>query len=327
VSDGRRIVDLSLAECRVYDPQPHRSRGRLRFRCPRHGGDHQKSLELDELTGKFRCYNAGCMIWGTAVERRRDRQAASDWGKPARGGWRRPTPAPLPPLRVAAPLPPNTYAVERAGSSWRQFPGSPAQEYARRRGVPDEIAARLCLGYWRGVWQKEDSEWLTFPLRCPVTGRRISVYGRNLHSDDQDRKCRLLGPRGLFGAPTPGPIPEEVVLVEGPFEVLALLASPGLLPARAVIGASARADWFDHCRQIILLFDDDTAGRVAADRLVDEINARRRRKGSGPRVLCLRPDSLRTQYGCKDLGELLARGVPVRLSLPQPAPAALAPTV
>ncbi len=139
---------------------------------------------------------------------------------------------PQSPLAVSKPVTPRAYAVERAVTAWKAFAASPAQEYARRRGVPDHLAAALHLGYWKGMWQGEDSQWLTFPLRCPVSGAPVGVYGRNLRSDEQGRKGRILGPRGLFGAAGPGPQSDEVVLVEGPFEAQAVLASPGLPPAR-----------------------------------------------------------------------------------------------
>jgi hypothetical protein len=311
---GARVDDLTLAECLSYDPRPQRRGDRERFRCPRHGGDRQKSLSVDVSTGRFCCWNGECGIWGTLVEHQEHRPPGDGWGRNPAAGWGEARPGP--PLIAAAPLTAAEYAVRRAVAAWRAFPGSAAAAYAQRRGVPAELARSLRLGYWRGAWQGEDSEWLTFPLRCPITGQPVGIYGRNLWSDDPDRKGRVLGPRGLFGQARPGALPADVLLTEGPFEAIALLANPALPPARAVIGASARAEWFDHCRRVTLLFDDDPPGRAAANRLVDELNARRLRRNAGPRVLCLRPATLAERHGVKDLGALLEQGVPIRLDLP-----------
>lgn len=314
-SDGQLVRDLSLAECYAYDPNPSRRGTWTRFKCCRHGGDQQQSLAVDEHdTGKFRCWNGGCLIWGTVTEKQPDR----DKGRQSTFIRREP------PLPKADPLEPNDVAVRRAVTAWKQFAGSPAQEYARvKRGVPDELAASLHLGYWRGTWGGIESEWLTFPLRCPVNGRPVAIYGRNLHSDHQADKARVLGQRGLFGATAPGPLPEDLILVEGAFEVLAILASPGLPPPRAVIGASARAEWFDECRRVTILFDDDEngEGQKGAARLVEDLKHHRCRRGDGPRVLMLKSGALRAEHGVKDLGELLKRGIAVSLPLP-PLPGA-----
>jgi hypothetical protein len=287
-----------------------------------HGGDHQQSLSVEEATGKFKCHNCGA--WGTVTECQKSYSAHNN-SMPRKGGWTAPGRATFAPAKLvrhasalpqAAPMTINPAAVERARNAARAFEGSPAQEYARRRGIPDDMARAHGLGYWRGKWGGVDSEWLTFPLRCPVTGRVVSVAGRNLRSDIQSEKARVFGEKGIFGATRPGPIPPDVLWVEGAFEVFACLVSPGLPPARAVWGASGRAEWFDDCQRVTLLFDDDEAGHKAADRMAEELSARRTRRGTGPQVLDIEPGTLRGRYSVKDLGELLQKGVLVRLGLP-----------
>lgn len=318
MSNEGRVDDLSLRECHAYDPKPSHSGGKLRFYCPRHGGDKQQSLEVAEETGKFRCYNGECMIWGTVVERKPGHSDAQDtgWGQAAsKGGWGRSN-APLPPLTMAEAMEPNEYALQLGLRAKKRFLGSPAEEYARRRGIPDDFAKWLSLGFLVNEIGGEDSEWLTFPLRCPVTGEPVSIYARNLKTDEQARKARVFAPKGLFGASCKGPMPEEVILVEGVFEVITILNSPGLPPARAAIGTSARPEWFDSCRRVILMLDDDKAGQGSTDRLVEQFKERRDRSGEGPQVLRMLPESLRQRHGVKDLGDLLKQGIPVKLNLP-----------
>ncbi len=75
---GSPVRDLTLQECFAYDPRPRRSGQWLRFRCPRHGGDRQQSLAVNEEAGRFTCHNAQCGIWGTLVEHQ-----PTGWGNPA----------------------------------------------------------------------------------------------------------------------------------------------------------------------------------------------------------------------------------------------------
>lgn len=323
--------DLSLSACYQYDQHPERAGQYLRFMCPIHYGDNQKSFSVHKETGKFTCHNCGA--WGTVTEKQDRRESASTITRGRRARTR-----PMPPLNQAEKLERKDFAFERARLACSQYEGSPAHAYARKRGVPDDLARRLKLGYWKGVWKEEDSEWLTFPVRCPVTGEIVGVSGRNIQCDDQKRKARTLGPRGLFGAFEKGPLPKDVILVEGPFEVIACLVTPDLPPARACVGSCGQAAWFDDCDRVTILFDDDETnwkgekpGEKSAARMVKEFGERRVRRGRGPRVLTLKPGELRERLGCKDLGDLLQRGERVPLALPplvtppSPAPLPLTP--
>lgn len=368
-TNNLRVDDLSFHECYSYDAHPSRNKGYLRFRCPRHQGDHQQSLSVEESTGKFRCFNASCQIWGTVVEKKtlfrtlrnpqqnqmikdkkipppedsnnedsnnedfknEDSENIDKWPTTLEAvnplgsnsvGLNSLTTNSLATKPIATnllpakPLEPNQYAVNRAVMAWRAFPNSPAQSYAQERGIVDKWAKHLRLGYWKGKWAGIDSEWLTFPYRCPLTGIPVGVYGRNLHSDMKMEKARTLGPKGIFGATRSGQLPSEIILVEGPFEVFACLASHNLPPARAVIGVGALPEWFDHCSRLILLFDDDCGGNNGTERLIEALNARRQLRGSGPQVLSRQTNILQQQFEAKDLGDLLKQGIPFKLQLP-----------
>lgn len=311
--DEDYVKDLSLARCYEYDSQPDDAGEWLRFYCPLHGGDNQKSLAVNKETGGFICHN--CDAHGRIVEH----QSGGRSGFTSAAGWGLPTVwAAQRPLAVAKPMEVDEAAVKIALNAVKNYDGSEAQEYAQGRGVPDELAIRLNLGYCtRRFLRGEDaSAYLTAPLFCPVSGEAVGVYARNLWTDEQHRKVRIQGAKGLFGAFGAGPLPEDVILVEGPFDAIALLNTPGLPPARAVVGASGRAEWLDACRRVILMFDDDARGRQGLAKLRKNRKERNQRLGYGPKVYAVRPQELREKYGCKDLGEMMQRGLPIKLNLP-----------
>ena len=64
------------------------------------------------------------------------------------------------------------------------------------------------------------------------------------------------------------------------------------------------------------LLDDDGPGYKATETSVERLADRRHERGGGPNVLRLCAGDLREKYGCKDLGEMMVRGVPLRLNLP-----------
>lgn len=311
--DEDYVNDLSLADCYEYDSQPDVAGEWLRFYCPVHKGDNQKSFCLNKDTGGFYCHN--CEAHGRIVESRSRSMnrimPAPGWGQPA--GW-----ADQRPLVVAKPMEADEAAVKIALNAIKNYEGSEAQEYARGRGVSDELAKRLSLGYCTRRFRKGDSgsAYLTAPLYCPASGVAVGVYARNLWTDERDRKVRIKGPKGLFGAFGEGPLPEDVVLVEGPFDAIALLNTPGLPLARAVVGVGGRAEWFDACRRVTVMFDDDGTGQKSLVKLRKRLSERRQQLGYGPKVYVVRPQELQQKYGCKDLGEMMQRGIPIKLNLP-----------
>jgi hypothetical protein len=91
-----------------------------------------------------------------------------------------------------------------------------------------------------------------------------------------------------------------------------------------MMGTAGRAEWFDGCRRVTIIGDDDAPlvdgripGKNAVERLMRDIEERsQRRKVLPPMLLHMQYGALREMYGVKDLGDLLARGLPVVLDLP-----------
>jgi len=193
-------------------------------------------------------------------------------------------------LRAVAPL-----MREELASSRR------AQAYLAERALPPAIALASGVGYLsRAAWEqapvsKEQQRLLKrwigriiFPLSSPTghgfIGRTLLQWepgmDENAHKALLDhlgapRRWIKTNPAGWFGFDAPGCLDEQVVLVEGGFDRLVLLAAG--LPANAVIalvGTSARTAWLTQfapqVKRVVLALDADDGGAVAMERLAGE---------------------------------------------------------
>ena len=192
-------------------------------------------------------------------------------------------------LRAVAPL------MQEALASSRR-----AQLYLSERALPLSLARASGVGYLsRAIWEqapvsKEQQEHLKrwvgriiFPLGSPggpgFIGRTLLKWepgmDENAHKALLDqpgapRRWIKTNPAGWFGFEKPAFISEQVVLVEGGFDRLALLSAG--LPANAVIalvGTAARPLWLKrsapHVKRVVLALDADDGGVVAMERLAE----------------------------------------------------------
>jgi len=176
-----------------------------------------------------------------------------------------------------------------------------AQAYLAERALPPAIALASGVGYLsRAAWEqapvsKEQQRLLKrwigriiFPLSSPTghgfIGRTLLQWepgmDENAHKALLDhlgapRRWIKTNPAGWFGFDAPGCLDEQVVLVEGGFDRLVLLAAG--LPANAVIalvGTSARTAWLTQfapqVKRVVLALDADDGGAVAMERLAGE---------------------------------------------------------
>jgi Toprim-like len=170
-----------------------------------------------------------------------------------------------------------------------------AQAYLESRHIPLEIADQERLAYFPkellGRYFPDQaalarwSERLLFPLTSP-TGRGFagrSLWHWQLHIDEATHKAMLdepgapqrwlkTNPAGWFCAP-PVEFGDRLILVEGPFDRLALLAA-GFASNEvvALVGTTLQPDWLpEHVRHVILALDGDDAGIASILRLVDLI--------------------------------------------------------
>ena len=170
-----------------------------------------------------------------------------------------------------------------------------AQAYLESRAIPLEIADQERLAYFPNELLLRTfpdqpalarwSERLLFPLTSP-TGRGFagrSLWHWQLNIDEETHKAMLdepgapqrwlkTNPAGWFCAP-PVEFGDRLILVEGPFDRLALLAA-GFASHEvvALVGTTLQPEWLpEQVRHIVLALDGDDAGMAAILRLVELI--------------------------------------------------------
>ena len=179
-----------------------------------------------------------------------------------------------------------------------------AQLYLTERALPPALALASGVGYLsRAAWEqapvsKEQQRLLKrwigriiFPLGSPdgqgFIGRTLLKWepgmDENAHKALLDqpgapRRWIKTNPAGWFGFDAPACLAERVVLVEGGFDRLVLLAAG--FPANAVIalvGTAARPAWLarfaPQVKRVVLALDADDGGAVAMERLAGRVPA------------------------------------------------------
>ena len=173
-----------------------------------------------------------------------------------------------------------------------------ARAYLDERGLAPAVAQTSGVGYLsRAVWEQAPvpaaqktllTRWIgriVFPLHSPdgpgFIGRTLlkwkprmdeNVHKTLLEQPGAPRRWIKTNPAGWFGFERPGNLTEQLILVEGGFDRLALLAAG--LPGNAVIalvGTAARPAWLvraaPRVQRVALALDADGGGTSAMERL------------------------------------------------------------
>ncbi len=278
-------VNLTLADLEAYRGQGSGKRaGRyLRFYCPIHGSDHQRSLSLDPETGYFRCF--ACGAWGYLEEKRQEwiqehkkkalwRPSEGRTGPKNRVGIGRSIGVEkkaLVGLPRASGEPEARSELEKILQELQAaLPGSLGEEYLRRRRIPLELAQAYGVGYAAyGKWPhlakgRLVRQWrwgrLVFPHTNPA-GEVVNLYGRAVGSDAkvprEERHDHLPGAKGVFNAQAL--TGDGVFICEGAFDALSLIAA-GYKDACAIFGVNGlRWEWVQ-AKWVVFCLDQDAAG-------------------------------------------------------------------
>ncbi len=178
-----------------------------------------------------------------------------------------------------------------------------ARAYLAERRIPLTLASASGVGYLSRFALEQAGNWLShaqrtlltrwmerlvFPLHTPdgagCIGRTLINWEPGM--DEQTHKAVLerpgmprrwikTNPAGWFGFSEPSRLAETLILVEGGFDRLALLAA-GLPPSSvvALVGTAARPAWLleraPQVKQVVLALDADDGGRTAMTHLARE---------------------------------------------------------
>lgn len=305
--DGMGDTGLSLADVEAYRNQGKGKKqgGRLRFFCPVHGGDNQRSLSADPEKGLYHCHSCGAK--GQFTEFRES--ALEEWKAMHKGTNAAPGPRPYTPTpKDPAPAPRPDLAETLAKYQANLTPESWGAKYLEQRGFTLDLARRFGLGFApKGDWVGRAAPWgrVVFPHQDP-DGQVVNLYGRAVEGkkavDKGDRHDHLTGPKGAFNAPALKA--ETVFLTEGPFDCLALLAS-GVEDAAAIYGLTGfRWEWV-LARTVVFCLDQDGPGAAGLKALAEDAVK------LGKRAFFLDPETYRGQ---KDLAEAYLAGGPLDLA-------------
>lgn len=257
---------LSMSELESYHNQGSglKAGKYLRFYCPIHGGDHQRSLSLDPETGHFRCFS--CAAWGYIEEQKQEWVAKhkDEWisQKHAKQVFRKPDPPREPEVR------PELEKVLH--DLQRSLPGSLGEKYLEIRKIPFSIAQEYGAGYAAfGKWPHlKDGrfvrQWkpgrIVFPHTNPQ-GQIVNLYGRAIELGvpvpKEYKHDHLPGMKGVFNAKAL--LADTSFISEGCFNALSLITA-GYKNACAIFGVDGlRWEWIKS-KRIVFCLDQDKAG-------------------------------------------------------------------
>jgi len=207
-----------------------------------------------------------------------------------------------PVLLLPSPIPPQWQQEERQALLALDQPmrevlvqSKRAFMYLHERGIPPHIAQAAGVGYLSAellhspgarehrTLLRRWTERLLFPLHTPdgqgyigrslwrwVPGMDEHMHKSLLDQQKSPRRWIKTNPAGWFGY-NPDCHPRSIILVEGAFDRLALLAAE-MAPREvvALAGTAIRPYWFPaHVSTVILALDADAGGKSATDRLVE----------------------------------------------------------
>jgi hypothetical protein len=253
-------MSLSLAEIEANNPGGAR---RKRFFCPccQPRGGKTPDLSVDRERGLYHCFKCGAS--GLLLEFQRRPEITEPRRK--RGAY-------VPPVPEA---PPPEIPDEYVEACRRNFPGSPADDYERSRGI-DGVKTRM--GYDPSYPFLVGDEWVSEPAVVfffqDIEGRVVAKQGRMLRAAAPEETAKI-----TFGKISQGVFNvhvlsgDEVIVCEGPNTAAALVERG--YPAIA-LGGKAMQDWLLDAlvdRRVWIGLDNDEAGRKAADELLSALTS------------------------------------------------------
>lgn len=304
--NGNENLTLTDADLSAHgEPKPCAGGEKIRTFCPVHGGDNQRSLEVDMGTGRFFCH--ACRCWGymdwAREDWRRENGRDNDYRPNGTRGAARKAPAPKPPPLIE---PVRDDLDSLLVSYQKALPGSWGEKYLSLRGIPLEVAQAHGVGYaapkaWVG--RKWKGGRLVLPHTRP-DGTLVNMYGRAVARGEvpkQSKHDHLSGNKGWFHARVLAVGEGPLFVCEAGLDALAMIAA-GYERTVSIYGTYGwRWDWIpDDVREIVIAADADEGGEKLREMIGSEARLR------GIRVAYLDDDNY---GGEKDAAAAYAAGV------------------
>lgn len=181
-----------------------------------------------------------------------------------------------------------------------------AQAYLEARRIPLEVASRIGIAYIApqaaheyGAWIRPWEDRLLFPLITPngevgFTGRLLThwqscgdaaSHQARLRAEGHDPWIKT-GQPGWFWDPQHLPHSEPIVVVEGPFDRLAVLAAGGFESGEvvALVGTTFQPAWLSHASAVLFALNRPQSSKEAIELLQRQLAWNRSIRGDVCRV-------------------------------------------
>jgi hypothetical protein len=286
----------------------------VRAYCHLHGSDHQRSLSIDKASGWGHCFNAACDVtvlvadWNLTLAKQlihthyQGLTARSSVYSTTRHQSRQVTSTVVKhTARVTSTWQHDELAMLLSRQEYMRaglVHSARAQAYLEQRKIPLELALATGVGYLtptildssacseqKGLMHRWTDR-LIFPLSSPAGKGYIgrTLWGWKAGMDENAHKALLeqehapkrwikTNPAGWFGY-DPTQLTERLILVEGAFDRLTLLAAGfRATDVVALAGTAAQASWFPaQVQSVILALDADEGGTDAMRRLAERLD-------------------------------------------------------
>jgi hypothetical protein len=297
---GEEVVILTWRDLEFFS-QVHVRGDTYRTYCPIHNSDQERCLSIDATTGFGHCFGCEATVFvadfdpqtASRLQQRKSNPAllrqkhspSSTSSRPQR-------------QRMAPEKPPEEWqllsALQAQGAlhldletAWN------AQAYLEARHIPVEIAHRVGVAYVApevvdqyGEWLRPWNDRLLFPLltargEIGFTGRLLTHWQSCRDASDHQARLRAEGHEPWRKTGVPGwfwdsqqlPHVEPIVVVDGPFDRLAVLAAGGFEPGDvvALVGMTFQPAWLSGVSAILFALNRSQSSKEAVERLKHQL--------------------------------------------------------
>ena len=302
-ASGKEIILLTWRDLEFFS-QMHVQGEWYRTFCPIHGSGQERSLTIKTATGFGHCFGCEAKVFVTEFDPLLARRLQRQWYQvPHQGASRLVTtshkkkpcvvreaqvlcePSTLERQQLTQLQAQGVLGLDRA-AAWN------GQAYLEARHIPLEVAHRTGVTYVAPEAAQEYGEWirpwedhLLFPLLTPdgevsfigplITRwqccRDAAAHQARLRAEKRE-PWRKTG-RGWFWDPSHLPPQDPVVLVDGPFDRLALLAAGDFEPGEvvALAGMPFQSAWLAQVRAILFALNQPQHGKEVSERVKHQL--------------------------------------------------------